>query len=1046
MILSDLAVKRPVSALVMSLLLVAFGVISFTRLPLREYPDIDPPVVTIETRYRGASADVVESRITKIIEDRIAGVEGIKYVSSSSEDGNSNIQIEFSIERDIDGAANDLRDRIGRILDDLPEEADPPEIQKVVSSEDVIMYLNLTSPNLTVPELSDYAERYLVDRFSVLDGVARVRVGGSQRFALRIWLDRSQMAARNIAVSEVEAALRRENVELPAGSIESEALQYTVRTKRIFRRPADFANLVIKESDDGYLVRLKDFARVELGTEEDRTFFRGNGTAMVGLGIVKQSQANLVSVAKAAKNLMDQLNPQLPDGLVLRQSYDTSLFVEEAIDEVYFTLAVSLVLVVVVILLFLGDWRATIVPAITVPISIIATFIVLFVLDYSLNLLTLLSLVLAIGLVVDDSIVVLENIVRRIQSLGEPPLLAAYRGTREVGFAVIATTLVLVAVFLPLSYLEGDLGRLFSEFSITMVSAVCFSSFVALTLSPVIAGWVLRPALQPALTEPQEEKTRSSWIAQAVVVSRATYQSLLGRFLRYPLYSGAAVLFFTALLYLGLHSLPQEYAPKEDRGAFFILVNGPEGATYKYMEEYMSEIERRMMPYVESEEAIRLLVRTPRSFGNLASFNSGILIFVLNTFDKRRSGFTIMQEVREKLADIPGVRAFPVMRQGFGGATNKPVQFVLGGSSYAELARWRDILDKEIRIDNPGLEGIDWDYKETKPQVEVKIDYTRAAEIGVPAEVIGRTLETMLGSRRVTTYKERGEEYDVIIEAERSENRSTLDVRNIFVRSSRTSELIPLSNLVTFKHLGAATTLTRYNRVRAITLEANLSDNLALGDALNYLNGKVRTHLPPGTVVDYKGQSRDFQESKSSVIFVFLLGIAAVYLVLAAQFESFIHPFVIILCVPLALTGGVLALYLTGGTLNIYSQIGLIVLVSLAAKNGILVVEFANQLRGRGISFEDSIRQSTIIRARPIAMTSLTTAAGTFPLLIASGAGAETRFSIGIVLFVGVIGAMGFTLWIVPVAYDLLAKQTKPEGFVARRIAELSREYIDEGV
>lgn len=1044
MFLSDLAVKRPVSALVLSMLLVAFGLISFMRLPLREYPDIDPPVVTIETRYRGASADVVESRITKIIEERIAGVEGIRYISSSSEDGQSNIQIEFSIERDIDGAANDLRDRIGGVIDDLPEEADPPEIQKVVSSEDVIMYLNLTSPNLTVPELSDYAERYLVDRFSVLDGVARVRVGGAQRFALRIWLDRNQMAARNIAVSDVEAALRRENIELPAGSIESDSLQYTLRIRRIFLSPDNFADLVIKRTDDGYLVRLKDFARVELGTEEDRTFFRGNGTAMVGLGIVKQSQANLVSVAKAAKELMEQINPQLPNGLVLRQSYDTSLFVEEAVSEVYVTLAISLLLVVVVILLFLGDWRATLIPAVTVPVSVVATFLILFTLDYSLNLLTLLSLVLAIGLVVDDSIVVLENIVRRIQTLGEPPLLAAYRGSREVGFAVIATTLVLVAVFLPLSFLQGDLGRLFSEFSITMVSAVCFSSLVALTLSPVIAVWVLRPHSRETTSE--EQDLGLSRITKLTTTIRDSYSRMLERILRYRIYSGILFIGFTAILYFGVVSLPQEYAPKEDRGAFFILVNGPEGATYKYMEKYMTEIESRMMPYVESEEAIRLLVRTPRSFGNLASFNSGILIFVLNSFDKRRSGFTIMQEVREKLADIPGVRAFPVMRQGFGGQTNKPVQFVIGGSSYAELAQWRDILDEEIAKDNPGLQGLDWDYKETKPQVEIEINYTRAAELGVPAETIGRTLETMLGSRRVTTYKERGEEYDVILEGERSENRSTFDVRNIFVRSGRTNDLIPLSNLVNFKHFGAATTLTRYNRVRAITLEANLADGLALGDALEYLNQKVRTHLPAGTVVDYKGQSRDFQESKRSVMFVFLLGIVAVFLVLAAQFESFIHPFIIIVCVPLALTGGVLALYATGGTLNIYSQIGLIVLVSLAAKNGILIVEFANQLRGRGVDFSEALRQSAIIRARPIAMTCLTTAAGTFPLLIASGAGAETRFSIGIVLFVGVIGAMCFTLWIVPVAYDLLAKGTKPEGFVARRISELSQQYADEEI
>ena len=1034
MLLSDLAVKRPVFATVLSLLLVAFGIISFSRLPLREYPDIDPPVVTIETQYKGASADVVESQITKVIEERIAGVEGIRFISSSSSDGRSNIQIQFSIERDIDGAANDLRDRIGRILDNLPEEADAPEIQKVVSSEDVIMWLNLTSPKLSVPELSDYAERYLADRFSVLDGVARVRVGGAQRYALRIWLDRNLMAARDVTVADVERVLRRENIELPAGSMQANAMQYTVRTKRIFQRPSDFANLVIKKAPDGYLVRLREFARVALGTEEDRTFFRGNGISMVGIGIIKQSKANLVTVAQAAKDLMKKINPRLPEGLELRQSYDTSLFVREAIQEVYFTLAISLILVVIVILLFLGDWRATLVPAITVPVSIIASFTVLFALGYSLNLLTLLSLVLAIGLVVDDSIVVLENIVRRIQKEGEVPLLAAYRGTREVGFAVVATTLVIVAVFLPLSYLEGDLGRLFSEFSITMVSAVCFSSLVALTLSPVLAslalGW---------------EQYRVPKDKQANILTRALgrlqelYGGTLEQILRYRILSVVAFFGLALILFFFLRQLPEEYAPKEDRGAFFVLVNGPEGATYKYMNEYMTEIERRMLSYIESGEAVRVLVRTPRGFGNIAAFNSGILIFLLNSFDKRRSGFDIMNEIRSRLSDLAGVRAFPVMRQGFGGRTSKPVQFVLGGSSYKELAEWRDILQEELVRDNPGLEGIDWDYKETKPQVEVIINYERAAELGVDAETIGRTLETMLGSRRVTTYKQRGEEYDVILEGERSVQQSNMDVRNMFVRSGRSGQLVPLSNLVRFSYYGGATRLARYNRIRSITLEANLRQGYALGDALEYLESKVSEYLPAGAVVDYKGQSRDFKESRSSVVFVFLLGIAAVYLVLAAQFESFVHPLIIMVCVPLALTGGVVGLYFTKGTLNIYSQIGLIVLVSLAAKNGILIVEFANQLRAEGVEFAQAIRQAATVRSRPIAMTSLTTVAGTLPLLIASGAGAETRFSIGIVIAVGVTGAMLFTLWIVPIAYDLLARGTKPIGYVARRISELGQ-------
>ncbi|MCB0325309.1 MAG: efflux RND transporter permease subunit, partial [Bdellovibrionales bacterium] len=492
MFLSDVSVKRPVFASVLALLLIAFGVVSFERLPLREYPDIDPPVVSVETQYPGAAANVVESRITEIIEERVAGVEGIRFIESKSEDGESTVTIEFGIDRDVDDAANDIRDRVFGVLDDLPLEADPPEIQKVDASDDVIMWLNLTSDRLTVPELTDYADRYLVDRFSVLDGVARVRVGGGQRYAMRVWIDRVALAARGLTVADVESRLRAENVELPAGSIESVTRQFTVRVERAFRAAEDFSRLVLGRSSDGYLVRLGDVARVERGTEEDRTLFRGNGVAMVGIGIIKQSTANTIEVARAAKAEMERLNPTLPEGLVIRQSYDSSVFVEGAIDEVYSTLVIAIVLVIAVIYLFLGSLRATVVPAVTVPVSIIASFIVLYVLDYSVNLLTLLGLVLAIGMVVDDAIVVLENIHRRIDEENETPLVAAYRGAREVGFAVIATTLVLVAVFVPLSFLEGDIGRLFSEFALTMAAAVSFSSLVALSLSPMIASKFLK--------------------------------------------------------------------------------------------------------------------------------------------------------------------------------------------------------------------------------------------------------------------------------------------------------------------------------------------------------------------------------------------------------------------------------------------------------------------------------------------------------------------------------------------------------------------------
>jgi len=1028
MILSDISVKRPVLAAVASLLLVAFGIISFERLPLRQYPDIDPPVVSVDTTYPGASASVVETRITKLIEDRVSGIEGIAFIESSSEDGRSRVNIEFKTGRDVNAAANDVRDRVSRIRDNLPEEADPPEIEKVDSNEDVIVWLNLSGEGYSVPELTDYAERYLVDRFSILDGVARVRVGGSQSYAMRIWLDRKALAARGITTADVETALRSGNVELPAGTLESRELQFTVRLERAFYNAEDFANLVVKRGDGGYLVRLKDVARVERGTAEDRSFFRGNGVPMVGIGIIKQSTANTIEVARQAQAEAKRLNETLPDGLEIRQSYDTSVFIESAINEVYKTLLIAMGCVILVILLFLGSFRAMLVPAVTVPVSVIATFTVLFALGFTINLLTLLALVLAIGLVVDDAIVVLENVVRRVKEYGETPLVAAYRGARQVGFAVIATTLVLIAVFVPVAFVEGDLGRLFTEFAITMAAAVAFSSFVALSLSPMIASKVLHKGEQAGLAARVVDGA-FGYIRKAY--SFALRGALRARFLVLALFLAAVG--GTGWLF---GQVPQEYAPREDRGAFFIIVNGPEGASYAYTKEYMDEIERRLMPYTESGEFQRLLVRAPRSFGNAEVFNNGIVIVVLSDWAQRRSAWEIMNEVRGKLADLPGVRAFPIMRQGIGGSLGKPVQFTIGGGTWDQLAQWRDTLLAELEKDNPGLTGIDYDYKETQPQIRAKIDYDLAAELGVTVRAIGTTLQTMYGSRQVTTYLDDGEEYDVILEGERALQRTPRSLQNVYVRSDTTQKLIPLTNFVKLEERAGSRSLARYNRVRAITIEANLADGLSLGAALDHLEKLARENLPESVVIDYKGQSLDYKNAGASIWFIFALGAVIVFLVLAAQFESFVHPMVIMFTVPLAVGGGLLGLWLTGGTLNIYSQIGLIMLVGLAAKNGILIVEFANQLRDQGRSFDEALYEAAQVRLRPILMTGITTAAGAVPLILSFGAGAETRLVIGVVVIFGVIAATFLTLFVVPAAYSLLARGTSSPEAVSRQLEQ----------
>ncbi|MBY9065800.1 efflux RND transporter permease subunit [Hyphomonas sp. WL0036] len=1029
MLLSDVSVKRPVFASVISLILIVFGLVAFSRLPLREFPDIDPPVVSISTNYPGASASVVETRITQLIEDRIAGVEGVRFINSRSSDGRSNISIEFRIDRDIESAANDVRDRVASVADRMPPEADPPEVEKADADDDVILWLNLASSSLSTPELTDYANRNLIDRFSALDGVARVQIGGARDYAMRVWLDRRALAARGLTAGDIERALRAENVEAPAGSLESGSTNYTLRINRPFRTAEDFAGLVIAQGD-GYLVRLGDVARVERGTAEDRTMFRGNGEPMVGLGMVKQSTANTVDVAKGAKALAEELNKTLPDGMQIYLSFDSSVFIEASIREVWSTLAIAVCLVTLVIFLFLGSFRTTIIPAITVPVSVIATFIVLYSLGFTLNLLTLLALVLAIGLLVDDAIVVLENIHRRMQEEGESPLVAAFNGTRQVGFAIVATTLVLMAVFIPITLMEGNTGRLFTEFAVTIAAAVGFSSLIALTLSPMLASKILKPHSE-SRSGPLSGFIQG--IDSTIDKVRAGYSRIFDVLVRRPLAVALATLGIMGASWFIFQDLGTEYAPREDRGSFFISVRGPEGASFEYMERYLDEIERRLLPYTETGEISRLLLRAPGWGGG---YNQANVVAVLNDWSARRPADEIIAEINGKMADLPGIRGFAMMRQGLAGGGGKPVQFVIGGPSYEQLVEWRDAFVEALEADNPGITDLDWDFKETQPQYRIQINYERAADLGVTVTEIGTTLETMLGSRRVTTYIDNGEEYDVLLEGIRSDQNTPTDVQNIYVRSTRSGELIPLSSIVTLVPYADSPTLNRYNRVRAITINADLQPGITLGDALDGMERIARDVLPTEATIDYKGQSLEFRSAGASITFVFGVGLLIVFLVLAAQFESWIHPMVIMLSVPATLAGGLLGLWLTGQTLNIYTQIGLIMLIGIAAKNGILIVEFANQLRDEGKDFDTALKQAALARMRPILMTGLTTAVGAVPLIVTSGAGAETRIAIGVVILFGAVAAMLVALLVVPTAYTLLARRTGSPGDVARKLEE----------
>ena len=1033
--LSDISVQRPVLAMVIAALIIAFGLLALNRLPLQEYPTIDPPVVTIDTRYPGASANVVETRITQVLEDRIAGVEGIELITSQSEDGRSRIEIEFDIDMDINAAANDIRDRISGALRNLPDDADNPEVTKADSSEEIVVWLSLSGADYSITELTDYANRFLVDSLSVQPGVARVRVGGGSDYAMRVWLDRNALAARNLTVSDIEDALRAENVELPAGSIESADRQFIVRLPRSFASAEDFQRLALNSprnastnQESGYLVRLGDVARVEVGAVEDRSVFRSNGVPMVGLGMIMQSTANVIELSEAVRVELERLQGTLPEGMSLSLNYDASLFVSGAIEQVVMTLFIAMGLVVVVIFMFLGNLRTTLVPAVTVPIAVIGAFTALAAMNFSINLLTLLALVLAIGLIVDDAIVVLENINRRMHDYGETPLVAAFRGTRQIAFAVIATTLVLVAVFVPLSMLQGDIGRLFSEFALTMAAAVAVSTLLALTLTPMMASKILKPGMHDSRIGKAVQ-----WLLSG---TQRRYQTVLEWMLKMRwLVVAMFVLLIAATAWLAT-VLPNEYTPQEDRGNFIVLVNGPEGATFDYMMDYMDEIEARMNPLVESGELERVVVRAPRGYGNIENFNSGFIIVNMADWGSRRSAWEIMAEVRQTLSTLPGVQAFPVMRQGFGQRTQKPVQFVLGGGSYEEIAQWRDTLMNHVRENNPRLMALESNYNETQPQLRVEIDYERAASLGVTVTEIGRTLEVLLGGRNVTRYVDAGEEYDVILEGDRGSQNSPRALDNIQVRSARTGELIPLASLVTLSDFAGASTLNRFDRIRAITIEANLADGYPLGEALAYLEESATELLPEEAQTNVAGASRDFQQASGATAFLLILGALVVFLVLAAQFESLIHPFVIMLTVPLAMSGALLALLLSGQSLNIYSQVGLVLLIGLAAKNGILIVEFVNQLRDEGHAFRAALIEGAVTRLRPILMTAVTTMAGAIPLIISTGPGAESRLVIGTVVMAGVGSATIFTLFVVPVAYDLLARHTGSPGAVKRRLED----------
>ena len=1020
--ISDLSVRRPVFAAVMAILLTIVGVVGFLSLSVREYPDTDPPVVSVETAYTGAAASVIEARITQPIEEALSGIEGIQTITSRSRDGVSDVSIEFRPGRDIDAAANDVRDRIGSVVEDLPEEVIAPEVRKVDADSSPILFLVVSRPGWSPLQLSDYVDRTLVDRFSTIDGVARVFVAGDARPSMRVWLDATRLAAFSLTPADVETALRSQNVELPAGRLESQQQNRTLRVDRPFATAEDFSNLVVGRGTDGYLVRLGDVARVEQAAENPYNAFRMNGQQAVGLGIVRQSGANTLQVAETAKETMEAVKADLPEGMSITVGSDDSLFIGRAIEKVWQTLAEAAVLVVLVIFLFLGSWRATLIPAVTVPICLLGAFAVLWLAGFSINLLTLLALVLAIGLVVDDAIVVLENVYHRIEE-GEPPLVAAFKGTRQVGFAVVSTTLVVCAVFVPICFLAGQTGLLFRELAVAMIGAIAFSGFLALSLTPMLCSKILR----------KEKRGRfTGWVDRQFQKLEEFYGRNLSRAIEKPVIPLIAVLAFLFAAGAAFSTLQSELVPAEDQGVAQVQISAPEGTSFDQMDRYMLDVQGKLLPLLDDGAVRTVITRTPGGFGASDDFNSGAFIVFLKTWEERdTSTAQVAQQINAILANEPAVRGNAQVRSALGRGRGQPINFVLAGNTYEGLVAARNRI-LAAAAQNPGIINLDSDYKETKPQMRIEVDTTRAGDLGVSVNAVSQALQTLLGSRRVSTYLDRGEEYRVIVQAD-AENRTTLaNLAQIHVRA-RDGSLVPLSNLVTTREVSGPRDLGRYNKLRAITLSGGIAPGYSLGQALTFLQEQA-AESPEVLAVGYRGESQAFVETGGSILLVFGLTILVVYLLLAAQFESFVHPGVIIMTVPLAVAGGMLGLFFFGKTLNLYSQIGIVMLVGLAAKNGILIVEFANQLRDEGRSIADAIRMAAARRLRAILMTSIATAAGAVPLMLASGAGAGARSAIGVVIVFGVMLATLITLFLIPILYSRLAKWAGSPQAVSREL------------
>ena len=1026
MLITELSIKRPAVSWVMSLILIVFGLFVFWKLPVRELPSgIQPPVVQVQVNYASASASIVDQEVTQVVEDVIGGAEGIKNIDSKSENGRSTINIEFDTNIDLDNAANDIRERVARVVDNLPSESDPPQILKRAAGFTTTMWLSLSSSTWSDLELGDYAERYLVDQFSSIKNVGRILVGGLRELSIRVWVNPIKLAAYDLTIKEVELAIRGENISLPAGTLEADNIDLTLNLDKSYNDINSIKQLPVKKTGNKVIL-LSDVANIEYGPVSEKTLFKAQtkdqiNLKTVGIGIYARSGASTVELSKDIKKRIVEIKKSLPDELDLRVSFNRANYVEAAIEEVYKTLLIAFVLVVLIIYLFLGNLKAVIVPAIALPVSLIASFLGLYIFGLSINIFVLLSFILAIGIITDDSVIMTDAIYRRIEN-GESPLVAAYKGSKQISFAIIATTLILVAVFLPLIFVEGISGTLFRETAIALSFSIVVSSFVALTLSPMLASKFL------------VKRSSKKFFIQKFEKFFLSFSNFYKETLSTTVYKTKTVTFFIIFIVIASVLLfnfsKKELLPMEDRGAYLIIGFTDEGTSFEYTQEQAQKVEARLLPLLQAENSpySRFIMRVP-GFGDSAnSYNSFIIIALLDDWKNRKKGQeAVLREAIGKIVTLPQAVAFPISPQSIRVSSyNKPVQMVVYGTNYEELEILQNRIIRKIRS-NKNLSRIESDYNRNKPEVKLIINKNKAKDLGISSKSIGETLETLYGGKKITTFNKLGKEYPIIVQQYLSDRRNKDGISKIFVRSETNGKLISLSNLVNFKEEGSAKQLSRYNRQPAITISANINEGYTLTQAISFFE-KVMAELAPENQITWKGKSEEIKETSNELFIIFALALLTAYLVMAATFNSFIHPFIIVLTVPLAIFGGLIFILFLNSSVNIFSQIALIILIGISTKNSILIVDYANQIRTTGKNIEIAIKEACAVRFRPIIMTSLSTMIAMLPLVIGNigpGAGEGSRLAVGSTILGGMIISTFFTLYVTPSMYFALAKNTK---------------------